>query len=57
MSRHESVTRMGGLLYNVKSQSEEGKVYSVDLGIGLCTCTTGENGKVSKQQVAAAEYE
>ena len=47
---------MGRLLFDVKSQSEEGIVYSVDLGIGLCSCTAGENGRVCKHQVAAAEY-
>lgn len=53
---HESVTHMGDLHYSIKSQSEEGTLYSVDLAIGLCTCNVGENGRVCKHQLAAAEY-
>lgn len=40
----------------VKSQSEEGQQYTVDLTTGICDCNVGMTGKVCKHQLACAEH-
>ncbi|XP_076057040.1 uncharacterized protein LOC143034607 [Oratosquilla oratoria] len=51
-----AVTHAGGTVYTVKSASQEGICYNVDLSIGMCSCLCGNTGSVCKHQLAASQY-
>lgn len=52
----ESVKHLGSGIYQVQSESDPEKMYEVDLNIGICTCTKGNNGAICKHQVACANH-
>ncbi|XP_064091642.1 uncharacterized protein LOC135205213 [Macrobrachium nipponense] len=51
-----AVKSFGGGLYSMQSQSDQTKVYEVDLTIGMCTCVKGQDGATCKHQIAGADY-
>ena len=51
-----AVTHKEGAQYSVRSGSQEGIEYNVDLSIGICSCLAGNTGSVCKHQLAASEY-
>ncbi|XP_076036530.1 uncharacterized protein LOC143022273 [Oratosquilla oratoria] len=50
-----AVTHAGGTVYTVKSASQEGICYNVDLSIGMCSCLCGNTGSDIGVAMGAAE--
>ena len=48
------VTHDGGSVYTVNSKSQDTSQYTVDLSIGMCTCSKGNS--VCKHQIAASQF-
>lgn len=52
----EAVKPLGGVIYQVQSESDQEQMYEVDLNIGMCTCIKGNNDAICKHQVVCANY-
>lgn len=52
----DAVESLGSVKYQVMGQSNPAQSDEVDITIGMCSCTKGENGVICKHQTACAEH-